>query len=101
MFARPKLSFALRVLLVSALGLIASPVSVADRFTLSGALSPLARPEPILSQVFGDIELLRPDRALERLEALLQVFPNFRLAHLVKGDLLLARARPLSTFGDV
>lgn len=101
MFARPRLSITLRTLFVSALGLIASPVSVADRFALTGALSPLAHPEPILAQVFGDIEILRVDRALERLEALLQAFPNFRLGHLVKGDLLLARARPLATFGNV
>ena len=80
--------------------LIASPVSVADRFTLTGALSPLAHPEPILAQVFGDIEVFRVDRALERIEALLQAFPNFRLGHLVKGDLLLARGRPLLTFGN-
>lgn len=100
MFARPGLSITLRALLVAGLGLIASPVSVADRFTLSGALSPLAHPEPILAQVFGDIELFRLDRAQERIEALLQAFPNFRLGHLVKGDLLLARSRPLATFGN-
>ena len=100
MIARLRLSITLRALLVAGLGLIASPVSVADRFTLTGALSPLAHPEPILAQVFGDIEVFRVDRALERIEALLQAFPNFRLGHLVKGDLLLARGRPLSTFGN-
>jgi murein L,D-transpeptidase YafK len=100
MVARFGLSITLRALLVSALGLMASPVSVADRVALSGALSPLAHPEPILAQVFGDIELSRVDRALERTEALLQAFPNFRLGHLVKGDLLLARGRPLASFGN-
>jgi len=34
-------------------------------------------------------------------DALLKEHPNFRLAHLVRGDLLLARARPLQTFGNV
>ena len=29
-----------------------------------------------------------------------KAYPNFRLAHLIKGDLLLARARPLTTLGD-
>lgn len=100
MGARGLRRFALRALLVGGFGFVASPASIADRFTLSGALDPLARPEPILAQVFGDIELSRIDRALDRLEALLQAFPNFRLGHLIKGDLLLARARPLSTFGD-
>lgn len=91
----------LGTLLLCALGLMASPVSVADRVRISGAISPLAGPEPILVQVFGDIEVSRIDRALERTEALVQSFPNFRLGHLVKGDLLLARARPLSTIGNV
>lgn len=91
---------ALRATLLGALGLIASPVSIADRFTLPGGLNPLARPEPILAQVFGDIEVLRIDRALDRLDAMLQSFPNFRLGHLIKGDLLLARARPIATFGN-
>lgn len=34
-------------------------------------------------------------------EALVRQFPNFQLAHLVLGDLLAVRARPLSSFGDV
>jgi hypothetical protein len=33
-------------------------------------------------------------------EALIKAYPNFRLAHLVKGDLLLARGRPISTLGN-
>ena len=32
---------------------------------------------------------------------LFRSYPNFRLAHLIKGDILLARARPLTTLGDV
>lgn len=38
---------------------------------------------------------------MERVEALIREHPNFRLAHLVRGDLLLARTRPLETFGNV
>jgi murein L,D-transpeptidase YafK len=34
-------------------------------------------------------------------DALIRDHPNFRLAHLVRGDLLLARAQPLQTFGNV
>lgn len=88
-------------LLISVLALVSSPVSVADRVSISGGMSPLANPEPVLAQVFGDIEVSRLDRALERTEALVQAFPNFRLGHLVKGDLLLARTRPLETIGNV
>jgi murein L,D-transpeptidase YafK len=58
-------------------------------------------PEDQLSRVFEAIEANRLDDALERVDMLIRNHPNFRLAHLVRGDLLLARSRPLQTFGDV
>ena len=58
-------------------------------------------PEDRLSEVFSAIEANRVDQALTRVVALIKDYPNFRLAHLVRGDLLLARARPLQAFGDV
>ena len=57
-------------------------------------------PEPLLAGVFAEIEQNRLDAALQRAEALIKAYPNFRLAHLVKGDLLLARGRPISTLGN-
>ena len=57
-------------------------------------------PEPQLSKILGEIEKNRLDSALEQTETLLKQYPNFRLAHLIKGDLLLARSMPLSTFGN-
>jgi murein L,D-transpeptidase YafK len=60
-----------------------------------------ATPEDRLSTVFEAIEANKLDVALKRVDALIADHPNFRLAHLVRGDLLLARARPLLTFGNV
>jgi murein L,D-transpeptidase YafK len=60
-----------------------------------------ATPEDRLSTVFQAIEANKLDEALKRVDALIRDYPNFRLAHLVRGDLLLARARPLETFGNV
>ena len=60
-----------------------------------------ATPEDRLSGVFEAIEANKLDMALKRVEALIAEHPNFRLAHLVRGDLLLARSRPLLTFGNV
>lgn len=57
-------------------------------------------PEPQLSRILIEIEKNRLDTALAQTEALLKQYPNFRLAHLIKGDLLLARSMPLSTFGN-
>jgi murein L,D-transpeptidase YafK len=58
-------------------------------------------PEPALSEVVEAIEANRLDLALRRVEKLLDAHPTFRLAHLIRGDLLHARARPLQTFGNV
>jgi murein L,D-transpeptidase YafK len=75
------------------------------RIAVAALLVPLASlassPEPALSGVVEAIEANRLDLALQRVEALIAAHPNFRLAHLIRGDLLLARARPLQTFGDV
>ncbi len=59
-----------------------------------------AGPETQLLKVFEEIENNRLAKALERTENLLAQYPNFRLAHLIKGDLLLARGRPISEFGN-
>jgi murein L,D-transpeptidase YafK len=67
-------------------------------FSLSAAAS---TPEDRLSSVFQAIEANQPDVALKRVDSLIADYPNFRLAYLVRGDLLLARARPLETFGNV
>ena len=60
-----------------------------------------ATPEDRLSGVYEAIEANKVDLALKRVDALIADHPNFRLAHLVRGDLLLARSRPLLTFGNV
>ena len=57
-------------------------------------------PEAQLFKVLDEIENNRLDNALAHTEVLLRQYPNFRLAHLIKGDLLLARSMPLSTFGN-
>jgi len=57
-------------------------------------------PEPLLARVVEQIEQNHWDMALQQLDALIKAYPNFRLAHLIKGDLLLARARPLKSFGE-
>jgi hypothetical protein len=57
-------------------------------------------PEPLLAKVFDAIEGNRLDVAMQQTEMLIKAYPNFRLAHLVMGDLLLARSRPLMAFGE-
>ncbi|WP_374278184.1 L,D-transpeptidase family protein [Azonexus sp.] len=58
-------------------------------------------PEAQLNRIFEEIEANRLGEALQLTEGLLRQHPNYRLAHLIKGDLLLARARPIQSFGAV
>ena len=62
--------------------------------------SSVTGPETILVKSMQEIAESRMDSALSGVEQLLKTNPNFRLAHLIKGDLLLARARPISEIGD-
>lgn len=59
----------------------------------------LSLPEEMLVKALIEVSENRIESALEQIESLLSVSPNFRLAQLVKGDLLLARSRPIETVG--
>lgn len=67
---------------------------------LAAAPAP-ARTEHDLSAVIDAIRSNKLDAALQQVEQLIAKSPNFRLAHLIRGDLLLARGRALQTFGNV
>ena len=56
--------------------------------------------EALLFRTLHEISNNRPGAALAEIDKVTVAYPNFRLAHLIKGDLLLARARPISKMGD-
>jgi murein L,D-transpeptidase YafK len=56
--------------------------------------------ERLLSDTLVDVSKNKMDTAWQSLNHLLALHPNFRLAQLVKGDLMLAHAQPLSTLGN-
>jgi murein L,D-transpeptidase YafK len=58
-------------------------------------------PEALLVRTMREINANRLDVALAEVDKMIDAYPNFRLAHLIKGDILLSRARPLTTLGDV
>ncbi len=53
-----------------------------------------------LRLVFESVQRQQLNAALEEVNRLVARHPNFRLAHLVRGDLLLARAKPIAGFGN-
>ncbi len=65
------------------------------------AAAPVSREmEASLAKSLQAVRNNRLDVALNEVDTLLKANPNFKLAQLVKGDLLLAHARPLGDFGD-
>jgi len=89
-------------------GLLLTIVAVGPALPVPGR-SGAASPPPIytdsgieaqLVRIYAAIEKNRLDQALNLTESLLYQHPNFRLAHLIRGDLLLARSRPISNLGN-
>ncbi|WP_231623516.1 L,D-transpeptidase family protein [Nitrosospira briensis] len=76
-----------------AFGALASDHSALPELSITG-------PETMLVKSMQEIAESRMDSALSGVEQVLKTNPNFRLAHLIKGDLLLARSRPISNIGD-
>lgn len=56
--------------------------------------------ESMLAKALLEIKHGNTGDALETVNQLIQTTPNFKLAYLIRGDLLASRARTLSGFGD-
>jgi murein L,D-transpeptidase YafK len=57
--------------------------------------------EAALLTVLDDVGAADLGAALDRVDRVIAANPNFRLAHLIKGDLLLARSRPITGLGNL
>lgn len=66
-------------------------------FVQNKSTSPVER---MLVQTLQSIKEGRLQQALDYVDQLLAISPNFALAHLIHGDLLSAKARILNNFGD-
>ena len=102
------LRYAAATLLIAAAGglvLVASSrsgqaVSSTPAVTAPGINGNHAGPEAQLFRTLHEVGNKRLDVAVAEVDKIIRDYPNFRLAHLIKGDLLLARARPLTTVGN-
>ncbi|MGV3580857.1 MAG: L,D-transpeptidase family protein [Methylophilus sp.] len=56
--------------------------------------------ESLLAKTLFEIRQGKTSDALDTVNQLIQAMPNFKLAYLIRGDLLSSRARSLSAFGD-
>jgi murein L,D-transpeptidase YafK len=75
---------------------VSSPAPLAPGVSGSAA----AGPEALLYKTLNEVSNKRLDVAITEVDKIITTYPNFRLAHLIRGDLLLARTRPLTTVGN-
>jgi murein L,D-transpeptidase YafK len=89
-----------------AFGQVAMPGRLLALLLLSFAIPAMAGESVSREMEIGMAKSLRAvsenhlDVALNEVDSLLKINPNYKLAQLVRGDLLLARAKPISNFGD-
>jgi murein L,D-transpeptidase YafK len=58
-------------------------------------------PDLMLIQVYQHLANNELDKAQVKIDALLTAYPNFQLGHLIRGDLITMRTRPVNRFGAV
>ncbi len=93
-FVLRKLGFAACLSLLAGLALAAErPAQLADSSRY------LPSPDALIAQTLEAIRASRLDDALKEVDKVIAIRPDFKLAHLIKGDLLLARSKPLPTLG--
>lgn len=73
------------------------------RAAAAAPAEPADRPDPevLLIGVYKELGSNNLRSALEKADKLVEAYPNFRLGHLIRGDLLLLHTRPIKTLGAV
>ena len=74
-----------------------APLSLLEQ---SPSIAAQEHPETVMVSALKAIREDRLNDADKLIDALLATRPNYRLAHLVKGDLLMAHAQPISGIGS-
>lgn len=75
----------------------ASPAKKPAETGIAAAARPDA--ESLLIDIYKDLSANRLREAMKKADRLVHTYPNFRLGHLIRGDLLLMHAYPVHTFG--
>lgn len=89
---------------VGLLALVASTCLAAEQPIVLAAADTsrfLPSPDVLIGKTLLDIRASRMDDALKEVDRVISIRPDFKLAHLIRGDLLMARAKPLSGLGAV
>lgn len=89
--------------LLAGSGWAISPPSLAQSPTPVTRAAQASKPDPeqLLTEVYTELAANRLRGALAKADVLVRTYPNFRLGHLIQGDLLLMQTRPVTTLGAV
>lgn len=79
----------------AAKGLRKSPAEAAAEAAIASQIDP----EVLLIEVYKELGANNLREALEKADKLVDAYPNFRLGHLIRGDLLLMHTRPVRRLG--
>lgn len=74
-------------------------VAAADLRRLTVGTNSAPSPDGLLAKTLLEIRASRIDNALQDINQLISIRPDFKLAHLIRGDLLTAKAGQLATLG--
>lgn len=85
---------------VAVLASLAFATVPVDALAGQTGIAPIPAADAQLKSVLEKVREGRVGIALAEVDRVVERYPNFRLAHLVRGDLLLARAKPISTLGN-
>ena len=97
---RALLKFACCAALGLTLGLARDVSPINDQAVQAALARAPQGPEALLVNGLLEISHSHLDTAMIEIDNAIKAYPNFRLAHLIKGDLLLAHTRPINTIGD-
>jgi murein L,D-transpeptidase YafK len=84
------------VLLLSVLG---GEASYAAKKPVRAQAVRKANPEELLSDIYKELSQHNLREAQQKADALVEAYPNFRLGHLVRGDILLMHTRAVGMLG--
>jgi murein L,D-transpeptidase YafK len=83
---------------VAACALLA-PLALAKSIHPGGGTPSKQDPELLLIDIYKDLRASQLNEAQAKADALVQAYPNFRVGHLIRGDLLLMHAQPVAALG--
>jgi murein L,D-transpeptidase YafK len=82
-----------------ALLLATAVIPLVQASTRNTAASQKPDPEVMLIEVYKELGANHLRKAQQKVDGLVQAYPNFRLGHLLRGDLLLMHTQPVTTLG--